>query len=138
MKAPIKISIVHAIVGLLTFVIFLQTGWYMKTNDIGNLSDAERMIYRAGHIYFLFSGLLNLSIGVQLQFSTKAWKKKVQYVGSILLLVSPIIFLYGFYQEANLGHIERAMTRIGIFLSLAGTGLHTLVFFVGLIKKTDN
>ncbi|WP_422362086.1 hypothetical protein [Reichenbachiella sp.] len=138
MKAPIKISIVHAIVGLLTFVIFLQTGWYMKTNDIGNLSDTERMIYRAGHIYFLFSGLLNLSIGVQLQFSTAAWKKKVQYVGSILLLVSPVIFLYGFYQEANLGHIERAMTRIGIFLSLAGTGLHTFIFLIGLIKKSQN
>ncbi|WP_420579901.1 hypothetical protein [Reichenbachiella sp.] len=138
MKAPLKISIVHAIVGLLTFVIFLQTGWYMKTNDIGNLSDAHRMIYRAGHIYFLFSGLLNLSIGLQLQFSKVPWKKKVQYAGSILLLISPIIFLYGFYQEANIGQIDRAMTRIGIFLSLAGTGLHTLIFFIGLIKKTEN
>lgn len=110
----------------------------MKTNNIGNLSDAQRMIYRAGHIYFLFSGLLNLSIGVQLQFSAEPWKRKAQYLGSILLLISPLVFLYGFYQEANLGHIDRAMTRIGIFLSLAGTALHTLIFLAGLIKKTQN
>lgn len=138
MKTTIKISIIHAIVGLLTFVVFLQTGWYMKTNEIGSLSDAQRMIYRAGHIYFLFSGLLNLSIGVQLQFSSEPWKKVVQYIGSIMLLVSPMIFLYGFYQEANLGHIDRAITRVGIFLSLAGTALHTLVFLFGLIKKSNN
>jgi len=135
MNIPIKISIVHAIMGLLTFVIFLQTGWYMKTNEIGNLPDVQRMIYRAGHIYFLFSGLLNLSIGIQLQLSDNAWKKKIQYVGSILLLLSPLIFLYGFYQEANLGDIERSITRIGIFLSLAGTSLHTLVYFSGFIRK---
>lgn len=110
----------------------------MKTNEIGNLSDTQRMIYRAGHIYFLFSGLLNLSIGVQLQFAIEPWKKTVQYVGSVLLLISPAIFLYGFYQEANLGHIDRSITRIGIFLSLAGTGLHTLIFLVGLINKAEN
>lgn len=135
MKIPIKISLIHAVMGLLTFVIFLQTGWYMKTNEIGNLPDVQRMIYRAGHIYFLFSGLLNLSIGIQLQVSEEVWKKKAQYLGSILLLISPMVFLYGFYQEANLGDINRNMTRAGIILSLAGTVLHTLVYFAGLLRE---
>ncbi|WP_139793744.1 hypothetical protein [Reichenbachiella faecimaris] len=136
MKIPIKISIIHAVMGLLTFVVFLQTGWYMKTNEIGNLSDAQRMIYRAGHIYFLFSGLLNLSIGMQLQLSETTWKKTVQYLGSILLLLSPLILLHGFYQEANLGQIDRGMTSIGVFSSLAGMGLHTLIFLTGFLKKS--
>ncbi|MEP2026281.1 MAG: hypothetical protein ABJH98_11990 [Reichenbachiella sp.] len=135
MKIPVKISLIHAIIGLLTFVIFLQTGWYMKTNEIGNLPDAQRMIYRAGHIYFLFSGLLNLSIGMQLQLSEIAWKKKVQYLGSIILLLSPIILLHGFYQEANLGQLDRSMTKLGIFSSLTGTGLHAAVFLTEFLKK---
>ncbi|UXX79697.1 hypothetical protein N7E81_01045 [Reichenbachiella carrageenanivorans] len=138
MNAPIKISIIHAIMGLLTFVIFLQTGWFMKTQEVSNLPDAQRMIYRAGHIYFLFSGLLNLSIGVQLQLSAVLWKKKVQYIGSILLLLSPMIFLYGFYQEANIGQINRSITRIGIILSLAGTAFHSLVFLYDAWRKKES
>lgn len=135
MHTSIKISIIHALVGLLTFVIFLQTGWYMKTNDVGSLPDAQRMIYRAGHIYFLFSGLLNLSLGIQLQLSPIIWKKRTQYLGSVFLLLSPLIFLFGFYHEAGLGQINRSITRLGIFTSLAGIGLHTLVFLAGLVRK---
>lgn len=137
MNSPIKISLIHAIMGLLTFVIFLQTGWFMKTHEVGSLPEAQRMIYRAGHIYFLFSGLLNLSIGVQLQLSAVPWKKKVQYAGSILLLLSPMIFLYGFYQEASIGHINRSMTRIGIILSLAGTAFHSIIFLYDAWLKKE-
>ena len=135
MNSPIKLSVIHALMGLITFVVFLQTGWYMKTNEVGNMPDVQRMIYRAGHIYFLFSGLLNLSLGMQLQLSPIAWKKKIQYLGSTLLLIAPMVFLYGFYQEANLGQIDRSMTRIGIFISLGGIGFHALVFLSNLIKK---
>lgn len=135
MNSPIKLSVIHALMGLITFVVFLQTGWHMKTSEVGNLPDAQRMIYRAGHVYFLFSGLLNLSLGMQLQLSSTAWKKKMQYIGSSLLLVAPLIFLYGFYQEANLGQIDRGMTRIGIFISLAGIAFHALVFTSNLVKK---
>lgn len=120
--------------GLLTFVVFLQTGWYMRTQEISHLPDAHRMVYRAGHIYFLFSGLLNLSLGVQLQLSAVRWKKVAQYLGSFSLLISPLLFLYGFYIEASLGEINRTITSIGIFLSLGGTALHTMVFMIGLVK----
>lgn len=122
------ISIIHAVVGLLTFVVFLQTGWYMRTNDIGSLPDVHRMIYRAGHIYFLFGGLLNLSIGVQLQLSLQPMIKRLQYLGSSLLILSPCIFLYGFYHEASFDSVERSITQYGIFLSLAGTSIHSLIF----------
>lgn len=136
MNTPIKISAIHAIMGLLTFVTFLQTGWYMKVNETGNLPDAQRMIYRAGHIYFLFSGLLNLSIGLQLQLSVIKWKKITQYIGSMFLLISPVILLFGFYNEATLGEVDRAFTAVGVFLCLGGTALHSLILLFGFVHKT--
>ncbi|MEO9803829.1 MAG: hypothetical protein ABJF04_11300 [Reichenbachiella sp.] len=137
MNSPVKISAIHAIMGLLTFVTFLQTGWYMEIHEIGNLPDAQRMIYRAGHIYFLFSGMLNLSIGLQLKLSVVKWKKNVQYIGSTLLLFAPIALLIGFYHEATLGEIDRLFTALGVFSSLGGTALHSLIFLFGFLNKKE-
>ncbi|MEO9968057.1 MAG: hypothetical protein ABJF11_19850 [Reichenbachiella sp.] len=138
MKTPVKISLIHAVMGLLAFVIFLQTGWHMSTIQVGELHDSQRMIYRAGHIYFLFSSLLNLSIGVQLQLSPILWKRYIQYIGSVLLLMSPPLFLYGFYTEATAGDIARIFTTLGIFLAFGGTVLHSIVFLVDLIHTNTD
>lgn len=134
-RFTIKLSIIHTVVGLLAFVIFLQTGWFMRISQISELPDVQRMIYRAGHIYFLFSGLLNLSIGMQLKISNVNWQRRIQYLGSTLLLLSPCILLYGFYNETNSASVDRIVTAMGVFISLGGIGLHTIVFLYKLIYK---
>ena len=48
----------------------------------------------------------------------------VQYLGSTILLVALVLFVYGFFVETPLATIERPMTREVIVWSLVGVILH--------------
>jgi hypothetical protein len=122
----VKLKRVHFVAGLIGLAAFLATGQYMDRSlaHLQGMQDGPRALYRSGHIYILFSALLNLLLGAYLTASTTKGGRAVQYVGSAMLLGALAFFLYGFAVETPLAVIERPMVRKGIVWSLAGVIAH--------------
>jgi hypothetical protein len=118
----------HLIVGVVTVVVFLGTGVYLRMGFPHLYAENEsiRFLFRANHVYILFSGLLNVVAGLSLPFSEIVWRKKFQQAGSWLLLVSAPVFLVAFVAEPMQASPMRPITVTGAFVALAGVALHFL------------
>lgn len=118
----------HLIVGTATVAAFLATGQYMHfgLGHLAEMEDAPRALYRSGHIYLLYAALLNLAVGTYVTEARHRTRRTLQWVGSCLLLVSPILFLYGFAMETPLGLVDRTWTEWGIIGSTVGVVLHAM------------
>lgn len=116
----------HLILGLSVIVIFLLTGQYMEYVGNPKLPDGERMMYRSRHIYLLLAGLLNLGIGLYFSYRSRGWRRTIQIIGSVLLVISPALLLAGFFYEPNRGPDQTLIAPIGIYAVAAGTMLHLI------------
>lgn len=87
----------HLWVGLLTVVVFLITGQFMRRHQppMTAFTPEVRLLFRSRHIYILAGGLVNLMLGLYLQRSPN-WRGRAQVVGSILLLASPAHLIVAF------------------------------------------
>jgi hypothetical protein len=119
---------VHRAVGLATVVVFLATGVFMhyRYHHLQGMSEATRLLFRSTHIYLLFSGLLNLSLGLYLVPAGGILARRLQQAGSVLLLTGPLLLLAAFLREPFLGGLLRPFTRPAIYGALAGVLLHWL------------
>ncbi len=89
-------------------------------------NEAIRYLFRANHIYLLFSGLLNIALGTYVSFSDHEKRKKMQMVGSWFLLIAQGVLLAAFFIEPPQAEPERMITSMGIYLALGGVALHAL------------
>jgi hypothetical protein len=107
----------HLVVGCAGVVAFLLTGQYMDRwlDHLAGMPDLPRMLYRSGHIYLLLASLLNLALGLYLSEPDPGWRRLVQRVGSVLVVVAPILFLVGFTQEAARTDFERPWAGPAIY-----------------------
>ena len=115
----------HLIVGLAVVVIFLLTGQYMEYLHNRQLPDGQRMLYRSRHIYLLLAGLLNLAIGIYFT-ARQGWRKKLQLVGSLLIVFAPGPLLAGFFSEPDKGPEQTMLAPLGIFAVALGTLCHLI------------
>jgi Na+/melibiose symporter-like transporter len=118
----------HLIVGGIAFVVFLSTGGYMQNRfpDIYQGNEVIRMMFRANHVYILLAALLNLGIGCYLVVRAAGWRRRLQWLGSLLILICTGLLVAAFYQEPMRGSFERPLTTGGIFFLFLGTLLHAL------------
>ena len=116
----------HLIIGLTVIVIFLLTGQYMEYVHNRLLPDGTRMLYRSRHIYFLLAGLINLSLGLYMAARPGDWRRRLQIVGSVLIVLSPGFLLVGFFLEPRWGPEQTTIAPLGIFAVALGTLLHLL------------
>ena len=116
----------HLILGLSVIVVFLLTGQYMEYVHNRILPDGTRMLYRSRHIYLLLSGLLNLILGSYLVPQPRGWRRTIQLVGTILIILSPGLLLAGFFFEPHRSPDETRVAALGIFSIAIGTVLHAL------------
>jgi hypothetical protein len=116
----------HLMVGVAALLVFVGTGAWMhfKYDHLRGMTDATRLLFRSTHIYLLFAALLNLAIGAYHRRAVVRGVRLLQEAGSVLLLVTPLLFLAGFMSEPWLGDLQRPWSRPGIYASLAGTLLH--------------
>jgi hypothetical protein len=128
----------HLGVGVLGVAVFLFTGQFMdrRLGHLEGMPDGPRALYRSAHIYILFSALLNLLLGIYVVTSYRRGVRILQYLGSTLLLIAPLLFTYGFFVETPLGTVERAMTREAIYLSLGGVLVHAVAVLLDLRNNT--
>jgi peptidoglycan/LPS O-acetylase OafA/YrhL len=116
----------HLIIGLIVVVVFLLTGQYMEYVHNRDLPDGTRMLYRSRHIYLLLAGLLNLVLGTYVVRQPQGWRGRIQAVGTILIVLSPVLLLAGFFSEPHKGPERTIVAALGIFSIAIGTVLHAL------------
>jgi hypothetical protein len=113
---------VHLAAGLPIVVIFLITGQFMRHHQppLGTLSDATRLMYRSRHIYILASGLINLMLGLYLPRTPQGWRGTVRTVGSVLLLISPVLLILAFVSEPAKGFQSEMVCSVAGLYALFG------------------
>jgi hypothetical protein len=118
----------HLIVGWLLFVAFLLTGQYMDRvhNHLDGMLDGPRMLYRSRHIFILLTSLLHLGIGSYFVYRQRPVQRGLQFLGSALITVSPILLIVGFFTEPRMVGLETLYSPWGIYLVAFGTLLHFL------------
>jgi hypothetical protein len=118
----------HLIFGFLLVIAFLLTGQYMDKvhNHLEGMADGPRMLYRTRHIFILLSALLHLGIGSYFIYRQQTTRRIVQLLGSLLITISPVLFIVGFFQEPKLVGLYTPLSHKGIYLIAVGTLLHLL------------
>ncbi|MDT5061007.1 MAG: hypothetical protein QOH63_1466 [Acidobacteriota bacterium] len=125
----------HLIFGVLVLVVFLLTGKYMDVyyNHMVGVSDAPRLLYRTRHIFILLSGLVNLGIGIYLSYRQQLWSRILQWLGSVLIVTSSLLFITAFFYEPKLTGLYTPLSHWGTYTIAIGTLCH---LFSG-VQKTS-
>lgn len=105
--------------------VFLATGIYMRLEfpELYGDREAVRFLYRANHVYILFSGLLNIMAA--LIPPPSRWSVLHRW-GSLALLLSAPLFVVAFLLEPSQASPMRPVTVTAAFLALIGAGLFVL------------
>jgi hypothetical protein len=116
------------IVGALLFIAFLVTGRLMRQDfpDKEIIDQEFRMLMRSRHIYILFASLINLSLGLYFAWGTQKLTRAFQIAGSAVLTGSGALLVWAFFAETYFTHHFSDMSRRGIYLALAGVGVHVI------------
>lgn len=128
---------INLVFGLLLFVVFLITGYYMKEyfkpEHLNNIE--QRLQIRSNHIYILFVSLLNITISICRFDKTK---KSIYYLDlslRILIVFTGILAFLAFCFE-HTGEIDnRKQTLSTVILSLSSVGL---LLLTELINRRKN
>ena len=118
---------IHLTLGLLGFLIFLFTGYYMRHRipDLMQADERLRFSLRGNHIYILLSALLNLALGSHFRASKERWRATTQVIGSLLIVTSTALLVAAFFYEPK-SEPERPVTLWAMIAALAGTAGHAL------------
>ncbi|WP_442264578.1 hypothetical protein ACSIGC_09435 [Tenacibaculum sp. ZS6-P6] len=127
--------------GLLFFVGFLATGYYMaeyfKPNNVDNY--VARMQIRANHIYILFISLLNIiSFKSEIKMDHSI-SKYLNILFRILILIAGIISFVAFLKDHTGNLKTRNWTLTAIILSVLSISmvlLNELISYIIKIKKS--
>lgn len=119
---------IHLLVGLLSVVAFLITGFLMSVH-VPALSECDpelRLLYRSRHVYLMFAGAANVLLGLYLdESSSKA--RLLRRAASVLLLLSPALALFAFAHDPKAGTLANARPgTLGVFAAFGGTMLFLL------------
>jgi hypothetical protein len=123
---------IHLIIGLLGVIAFVQTGQVMARHvpDVHILSSEVQMMYVSRHIYLLGAALVNVVLGLYLQVQPPGWRRVMQLIGSLLILLSPVSLLLAFVAEPVLGIAGRGwQSYFGLIGLFAGVMTHTVTSF---------
>jgi high-affinity Fe2+/Pb2+ permease len=85
-----------------------------------------RMLMRSRHIYILFSSLIHILLGLYWQTHKTSLQKYLQLLGSMLLIISSILFVGAFVYETYQTHSFSEISRQALYLTLAGTIVHAI------------
>ncbi len=131
---------IHLTSGIAMMVIFAITGQYMThTLDLGITDfDAQRMMYRASHIYLLWAGAINALLGCYWAKVPGQILAKIQLVASALIVLSQAFLLPAFYFEPAAIDQDRFLTLAGCLCLLVGVVLTLAITFINERARTIN
>jgi hypothetical protein len=117
----------HRIFGALVILAFLLTGQFMDFHNpkVREMTDeGARMMFRSRHIYILLAGLLNLGVGVYFTYWRERWRKILQMIGSLLIIIAPLMMIGAFFYEPTLKGLQRTLTLPAIVTLAVGVFFH--------------
>lgn len=119
---------VHLLVGLLSLVAFLITGFLMSLH-VPALSECDpelRLLYRSRHVYLMFAGVANVLLGLYLDDSPSRGRF-LRGAASVLLLLAPALALFAFARDSKAGSLASArLGSLPVFAVFGGTALFVL------------
>jgi hypothetical protein len=120
---------IHLTVGIVGLMAFVLTGQYLAIflKGLSDMPDGTRLLYRTSHLYLMWGSLLNLIVGMYFVPAEAFASRVMQAVSSVLLIVSPVLMLAGFFIESPTGSLDRVLTGWGNYFALAGAILHFAV-----------
>jgi len=131
----------HLIIGLLGVIAFLLTGQLMRHHHprMEELSAEVRMMYVSRHIYLLGASLVNVVLGLYLQVHPQGWRRVLQQIGSVVILLSPLSLLIAFFAEPAFGLAGRSWRSyfglIGLFTGVMTHIVASACLSSGLVSK---
>ena len=121
----------HFVLGIVLVIVFLLTGQYMEYVHNRTAPAEVRLLYRSRHIYLLFNAMINLSLGLYVQYALVGWRRQLQLAGSVLIIFAPVLLLAGFFYEPPRGIEHTTIARYGIF----ATAFRILFHLVSASRK---
>jgi len=116
----------HFIIGVLVLVIFLFSGYYM-VDFVPDLPAAERMTWRANHIYLLMMAIGHLLLGGYYRDTRLDYTRAMQTVGSIFMFAGSLLAILAFFLEAGSTDLDGRIYSFAAALCIfSGTILHSL------------
>lgn len=115
----------HLVVGGLGLLLFVLQGQTMaRLLGVADLPDAARMMYRSAHIYLMLASVTNIGIGYYM--TPAVVMNHLQRLVSIILLISPALLIWSFFNESTVSSLERPIAKAGLYL-LFGAGVILLL-----------
>lgn len=117
----------HLLVGLLSIVAFLITGFLMSVHvpALPECDPERRLLYRSRHVYLMFAAATNVLLGLYLDESSSK-VRPLRRAASVLMLISPALALFAFAHDPR-GALENARPGwLGAFSVFGGTALFLL------------
>jgi len=130
----------HLWVGAVVLLAFLLSGQYMdylevRTNALG---ETARVMFRSRHIYLLLAGLVNLGVGAYFSHRERGWRRRLQLLGSALVVVAPVLMAAAFFTEPGVPGLKCHFTLPAVVILSTGTLLHALSGLGSRVKvQTD-
>ncbi|WP_298902864.1 hypothetical protein [uncultured Psychroserpens sp.] len=122
----------HLFFGIAIVITFILTGQYMH-HRYDHLKDMElmnRALFRAGHLYILLFGLINVALGAYFNPIKHHLLNKIQWLGSVSIIIASCLVIYAFFTELPTDDIERPLTRLSLYVVFFGVTIHGLISLV--------
>ena len=129
----------HLYFGIAVVIVFVLTGQYMDREyaHLEGMEPVSRALFRAGHLYILLFGLIHAAYGTNYRPLATTWLRRVQYVGSAVMVVATALVVYAFFAELPTEEIERPLTRLSLYLTLAGVAVNGVAGIVGGVSSSE-
>lgn len=123
---------IHFYFGIIIAFLFIGKYMHHNFNHLKNMELINTVLFRAGHLYILLFGLINVSLGTHFQISEIEFLKEIQLFGSAIIFIVTFLVVYVFFTELPTKQIERPLTRNSLYLILFEGSVHSLI---SLVKK---
>ena len=112
----------HLLIGGVGLALFILQGQYMaRILGVADLPDAARMMYRSAHIYLLMASVANVVAGYFMK--PAAVVHHLQRLIGIVLLLSPVLFIWSFFTESGIANLDRPLAKTGLYLLFGAAAL---------------
>ena len=118
----------HLIVGVIFLVVFWLTGAFLKFVVWDTMADDDllRVAFRTSHVYILMAALINIATSTNLLATSTKQSHVLQCLGSLFLMVAPLILTYAFFVESKLEVEVSGFTFLAIVGLAVGVILHAV------------
>ena len=130
-----RLATLHRSVGLISLVVFLASGQYMRhlQPPLAELGPALHASFTSRHIYMLSAALVHLTLGAYVVWARGRRGQVLQGLGSTLLLVATLLLTMAFVVEPMAGRGRTAVSTFGLYALFAGSLTH----FVAPSRRTQ-